>query len=104
MPTARTYRQQSKQLACLIVAATISVNASAAGTLKVLLRDGDTDQPVAARVELIGPRGRPVPIRRTIEAGKGYAVDGEVTLEVPSGNYQFKNQLLLFANVGKKTI
>ncbi|WP_145091864.1 CehA/McbA family metallohydrolase domain-containing protein [Rosistilla carotiformis] len=38
---------------------------------------------------MIGPRGREVPVRRATEAGVGWAIDGQIDLEVPSGDFQF---------------
>ncbi|MEZ6090955.1 MAG: hypothetical protein R3C05_23630 [Pirellulaceae bacterium] len=65
------------------------MQARAVGVLKLHIVDRDSKQPVAVRVVMIGPRGREVPIRRATDAGVGWAIDGQVDLEVPSGNYQF---------------
>lgn len=61
----------------------------AAGVLKLKLMDRQTNAPIAARIVMIGPRGREVPVRRATEAGVGWAIDSEIDLEVPSGDFQF---------------
>ncbi|WP_417749805.1 hypothetical protein [Rosistilla oblonga] len=61
----------------------------AAGVLKLQIMDRQTNEPVAARVVMIGPRGREVPVRRATAAGVGWAIDSQIDLEVPSGDFQF---------------
>ncbi|QDS87786.1 hypothetical protein EC9_19680 [Rosistilla ulvae] len=85
----RTFIERSLAAATLLGCASFPHSARAAGVLKLQIKDRQSNQPVAARVVMIGPRGREVPVRRATNAGIGWAIDGQIDLEVPSGDFQF---------------
>ncbi len=61
------------------------------GKLTVVVLDDKTRQPLAARLELLDSRGRPVRIRakNAVPHGEYLVFDGQVTLELRKGTYQF---------------
>jgi len=76
------------------MAGSLTSAASAArydGTLTLRVIDEKTRQPIAARMELRNARGRPVKVRakNTASYGDSFAFDGEVTLQLRKGKYEF---------------
>lgn len=61
------------------------------GKLTVRVLDEQTRQPLAARMELQNQRGRPVRLRPegAVVVDDYFAFEGEITLELRKGNYQF---------------
>jgi hypothetical protein len=63
-----------------------------AGEVELSVMDGGTGEPVAARMELLGPRGRPI-VPRGAPAWQGhFALDGKVRLQLPGGICRFTIQ------------
>lgn len=61
------------------------------GKLTIRVIDQETKRPLAARMELRGSRGRPVKVRAEgiVSQGDYFVFEGEVTLELRKGPYQF---------------
>jgi len=71
--------------------ATPAVAARYDGKLTIRVIDEQTSQPIAARMELRNARGRPVRVRSksAVMSDDYFVFDGEVTLELRKGQYQF---------------
>lgn len=59
------------------------------GQLELAIVDDATDQPIAARVQLVDSRGRTRHPRKTIAWGDHFVVDGRTVLDLPPGMYRF---------------
>lgn len=69
----------------------LAVAARYDGKLTIRVVDDESGQPIAARMELRNARGRPVKIRPagSVSLGDYFVFDGQVTLELRKGPYQF---------------
>jgi hypothetical protein len=80
--------------ALLLIAAATTFGRAAQhpdGVLTIKVVDKGSQQPIAARIELRNSRGRPVSLRLpgTAEFGSHFYVDGQLTLPLRIGQYQF---------------
>jgi len=90
-----TQRTFAFSVCVLLIAVTATICFSSesfarGGKLKIRTVDADTGKPVAVRMHLKDPRGRPVQPRRVPFWKDHFAVDGEITLRLPQGAYTFE--------------
>lgn len=61
----------------------------AGGKLRLRVLDEETGTPVAARMTLFRSSGKPAPMRRSVPAGIGAAIDGQIDINLPADTYHF---------------
>lgn len=66
-----------------------AVRSASAGQVELTLTDGQSGEPLAARIRLLGPTGRPILPGRHVSWQNHFVADGRVRLQMPTGINRF---------------